>query len=114
MAIQDGLLLEFGINDPHKGYGLIQTVETEQRIERALDKAPDGSPTSIQEYNEHTALTLSYIPLVGGSTDADNPVIGAGFTYSGSTYFIDRISNVEQVDGFPLITVEAITYPKVF
>lgn len=111
MAIQDGTVLVFGVTDALKTYGLVQSYDIEDRIQRATSIAPDGNVVSIQEYKYEESLLLTYLPLSAASTD--DPEIGVAFEFDGATWQVDRIADRRVVDGFAQVTVEASHYPGI-
>jgi hypothetical protein len=111
MALQAGLVLRFGISDPNELYGLVQTFEKQDTVQRAEAIAPDGHAVSIQEFNSQATLSLTYIPLNGSSTE--QPEIGTSFDFDGLPWQIDNISDVLTVDGFEAKTIDAHWYPKI-
>lgn len=108
---QAGTELNFGILFPNEDYGLVQSYERTDEIQRALSKGPDGSATSIQEYQDQAKLRLTY--LVISSSTATEPEIGTAFDYDGLTWNLDTIEDANSVDGFEAKTIEATWYPKI-
>lgn len=110
MPLQAGLVLAFGVDLPEKNYGLLQSYERTDAVNRAEAKAPDGSVVSIQEFNENARLTLTYVPLVDST---DDPTIGVVFTFDTIVWQIDDIKAGFEVDGFRHVTITAKHYPKI-
>jgi hypothetical protein len=110
MTLQAGTLLIFGIDTPEKSYGLLQSVETTNKVQRAKAIAPDGAIVSIQEFGKEDSLSISYLPISTASTDPNRPQIGEPFIFSGSTWQVDTVADIETVDGFEAFTVEASYY----
>lgn len=108
MSIQAGTVLEFGIDTPLKSYGLLQTYEIENHVQRATAMAPDGKVVSIQEYQNEATLRMTYLPISAGSTD--DPEIGVGFTFDSRTWQIDHYTSRYTVDGFREVDLEASYY----
>jgi len=108
MGQQAGTVLLFGIDTPEQTYGLLQTYDIVEDVQRAEAIAPDGAVVSIQEYKDTWKLTLTYILLSEGTGD---PEIGTNFTFDGYEWHIDNIKYSKDVSGFRTATLTAKNYP---
>lgn len=113
MALQGGTLLAFSIGSATTTYGILQSVDITEKVNRAKAIAPDGNIVSIQEFGEETSLNLTYVELSAAST-TDNPHVGAKFTFESNVYQIDSVSSVRTIDGFKTVTAEASRYEGIF
>jgi len=111
MAIQQGTVLNFGIDFAEETYGLLQDYDIDNKIQRVTAVAPDGKSVSIQEFGPESKLRLRYYPLSASSTD--EPEIGTPFVFDGATWQIDNISDSRVIDGFESKEVTATYYEGV-
>lgn len=109
MAVQDGTVLTFGIGTPLTSYGLLQSVNITEQIERATARGASGNTVSVQEFDDTKTLTMNFMEL---GTQTSPPTVGTAFTYDSIEWLIDSIDQGETVDGFKTWDVTATHYPN--
>lgn len=105
---QAGTPLVFSTADT--AHGLVQNHEIVVNTERAEGRGAGGHVASIQEYNDTSGLTLSYLEFA--TPGADQPTIGTAFPFLGGTWYINSITSAQTVDGFKTVDVDATGYPN--
>ena len=106
-TLQGGTALVFSTSDTT--YGLVQSHTITANTERAEARGAGGHVASIQEYNDTSGLSLSYLELASAT---GKPGIGATFTFLGETWYINSIASAQTVDGFKTVDVDATNYPN--
>lgn len=110
-VIQDGLLLQFGIDDDvitDVTYGLVQGYTITENVESTKWSDCGGAFGGIQQHGQYDELELNYISLSGDS----QPVIGLRFTFDDRSWIVNNISNSKIVDGFSSRRIGAEWYPN--
>ena len=110
MAEQAGTVLTFGIEGTNPTtYGLLQSINITEQIERATARGANGNTVSIQEFDDTKTLSMNFMEL---ASQTGAPTVGTAFTYDTETWYIDSIDQGETVDGFKTWDVTATQYPN--
>jgi hypothetical protein len=109
MTLQAGTILEFSIDGATTSYGIIQSVNVDDKTERATARGELGATVSTQEFDPTKTLTMNVMVL---ATPVTPPTIGTKFTHDTVEYQLDSVNEGKTVDGFATYDVTGISYPS--